>query len=85
MGADDKTRTSDTDSSMRRRRRRGDVKEEFVVSVSAIVWISVGVLFGTCFGSQALIDLIDYYHGYRWNWLERCIIDDGTFAGGYCR
>jgi len=25
------------------------------------------------------------YNGYRWNYLEKCIINPGNFAGGYCR
>ena len=61
------------------------VKNEYVVPVSTVIWILVGVFLGICVGSQAVVDFIDFCYGYRWNYVERCIIDDGTFAGGYCR
>ena len=40
---------------------------------------------GTTLGSPLLQELIDAAYGYRWNYLDKCIIDEGYFAGGFCR
>ena len=55
------------------------------VPVSAVVWLVVGVALGSMFGSRYLQESIDLLYGYRWNYLEKCIINPGNFAGGYCR
>ena len=54
-------------------RSKTTARYEYVVPVSTVIWILVGVFLGICFGSQALVDLIDFSYGYRWNYLERCI------------
>ena len=55
------------------------------IPVSAAVWLIAGVIFGSMFGSRYLQEAIDLYNGYRWNYEEKCIINPGNFAGGYCR
>jgi len=55
------------------------------IPVSAAVWLIAGVIFGSMFGSRYLQEAIDLYNGYRWNYVEKCIINPGNFAGGYCR
>jgi len=59
--------------------------EEMVFPISCLFWIVIGVGLGSCLGSPILQDIIDIYHGYRWNYEEKCIIDEGYFAGGFCR
>lgn len=56
-----------------------------VVSLTSVVCLLLGFTLGSRLGSRALQDFIDDYYGYRWNYLEKCIIGDETFAGGYCR
>ena len=56
-----------------------------VVSLSSVICLLLGFILGSRLGSRALQDFIDGYYGYRWNYLEKCIIGDETFAGGYCR
>ena len=56
-----------------------------VVSFTSLVCLLLGFILGSRLGSRALQDFIDGYYGYRWNYLEKCIIGDETFAGGYCR
>ena len=63
----------------------GDPPIQYLISVSAVFCLLAGFILGSSFGSHLLQDFIDGFYGYRWNYLERCIIDDGTFAGGYCR
>ena len=58
---------------------------QLVVSLTSVICLLLGFLLGTRLGSRALQDFIDEYYGYRWNYLEKCIIGDETFAGGYCR
>jgi len=60
-------------------------QETLVIPLSAVICIIVGFIFGSSIGSRFIQDSIDEFYGYRWNYLERCIINDGTFAGGYCR
>ena len=55
------------------------------VSLTSVVCLLLGFILGSRLGSRALQDFIDGYYGYRWNYLEKCIIGDETFAGGYCR
>merc|ERR1711884_165250 len=55
------------------------------VQISSVAWLIVGVALGSMFGSRCLQEAIDLYNGYRWNYLEKCIINPGNFAGGYCR
>ena len=63
----------------------GDPPTQYLISISAVFCLIAGFILGSSFGSHLLQDFIDGFYGYRWNYLERCIIDDGTFAGGYCR
>ena len=56
-----------------------------VVSLISVICLLLGFILGSRLGSRALQDFIDGYYGYRWNYLEKCIIGDETFAGGYCR
>jgi len=56
-----------------------------VVSLTSVICLLLGFILGSRLGSRALQDFIDGYYGYRWNYLEKCIIGDETFAGGYCR
>jgi len=56
-----------------------------VFPVSCIFWILFGVIVGSSIGTPLLQDIIDAAYGYRWNYVERCIVDEGYFAGGYCR
>ena len=63
----------------------GDPPIQYLISISAVFCLLAGFILGSSFGSHLLQDFIDGFYGYRWNYLERCIIDDGTFAGGYCR
>ena len=58
---------------------------QLVVSLSSVLFLLVGFILGSRLGSRALQDFIDGYYGYRWNYAEKCIIGDETFAGGYCR
>ena len=58
---------------------------QLVVSLSSVLFLLVGFILGSRLGSRALQDFIDRYYGYRWNYAEKCIIGDETFAGGYCR
>lgn len=53
--------------------------------VSCILWIVLGVAIGSTFGTEVLKDLLDTTYGYRWNYEDKCIIDEGYFAGGFCR
>ena len=59
--------------------------QNLVVSLTSVVCLLLGFILGSRLGSRALQDFIDEYYGYRWNYLEKCIIGDDTFAGGYCR
>ena len=60
-------------------------RESFHIPAAGAAWLIVGVFFGSIFGSRYLQEAIDLYHGYRWNYMEKCIINPGNFAGGYCR
>ena len=71
------------DTSQEKRKRRP--KYQLVVSLTSVICLLLGFIIGSRLGSRALQDFIDEYYGYRWNYLEKCIIGDETFAGGYCR
>ena len=58
---------------------------ELHVPLSAVGWLILGVVLGSLFVSHFVQDVIDIYNGYRWNYLEKCIISPPNFAGGYCR
>merc|ERR1711970_951056 len=58
---------------------------EAVLPVSCVVWILCGAVIGSSVGSTMVQELIDIAYGYRWDYQGRCIIDEGYFAGGFCR
>ena len=60
-------------------------RTSYHIPFSAALWLIAGVIFGSMFGSRYLHEAIDLYNGYRWNYVEKCIINPGNFAGGYCR
>jgi len=59
-----------------------------VVKVSAVVWLSLGLVIGTVCGGPWLKDLVDLIHGYRWNYIDRCIMEtpeDTGYGVDFCR
>jgi len=65
--------------------RKCDKTHVTVFPITSVMWIVGGVLLGCLFGSPVLQDLVDKMYGYRWNYEDRCIVDEGYFAGGFCR
>jgi len=58
---------------------------EIVLPLSCVAWIVTGALIGSTVGSYVVQELVDIAYGYRWNYEGKCIIDEGYFAGGFCR
>jgi len=59
-----------------------------VVRVSAVVWLCLGLAIGTLCGGPWLKDLVDLVYGYRWNYLDRCIMEtpeDKGYGVDFCR
>ena len=73
------------ESDTRQSKEKRKPQYQLVVSLTSVICLLLGFILGSKIGSRALQDFIDEYYGYRWNYLEKCIIGDDTFAGGYCR
>lgn len=85
-----KRKTSETDLDSRHVAEDGDGKlvTVRVVRLSAAVWLSLGVIVGSLAGGPWLQELVDFARGYRWNPLERCIMEvneDTGFGVDFCR
>jgi len=59
-----------------------------VVKLSSVVWLCIGMALGSAFGGPWLQDLVDKIYGYRWNYLDRCILetpDEDGYGVDFCR
>jgi len=59
-----------------------------VVKLSSVVWLCLGLSVGTICGGPWLKDFVDLLRGYRWNYLDRCIMEtpeDTGYGVDFCR
>jgi len=59
-----------------------------VVRIGAIGWICCGFIIGSIFGGSWTDDLVNWVRGYRWNYLDRCIMETPDTSGygvDFCR
>lgn len=59
-----------------KRREEGRMCNQIkVVKVSSLAWLCLGLIIGCTFGAPWTEDLMDLIRGYRWNRLDRCILE----------
>lgn len=71
-----------------KQRRRGGNPTIKVVRVSSVAWLCLGLAIGTLCGGPWLKDIVDVLRGYRWNYLDRCILETPEDSGvgvDFCR
>jgi len=59
-----------------------------VVKISGVGWLCLGLALGSICGGPWCTDLVDFFRGYRWNYLDRCILetpDTHGFGVDFCR
>jgi len=59
-----------------------------VVKVNSVVWLCLGLAVGIICGGPWLRDFMDLLRGYRWNYLDRCIMEtpeDTGYGVDFCR
>ena len=70
------------------KQRRGGNPTIKVVRVSSVAWLCLGLAIGTLCGGPWLKDIVDVLRGYRWNYLDRCILETPEDTGvgvDFCR
>jgi len=59
-----------------------------VVRLSGVFWLCIGLAIGSICGGPWLTDLVDIIRGYRWNYIDRCIMetpDTDGYGVDFCR
>lgn len=59
-----------------------------VIGYPCVVWLCIGLAIGSICGGPWCADLVDFVRGYRWNYLDRCILetpDTHGFGVDFCR
>jgi len=59
-----------------------------VVKISAIGWMACGFILGSVCGGPWCEDIVNWMRGYRWNYLDRCIMETPDTSGygvDFCR
>ena len=59
-----------------------------VVRISSVVWLCLGLAVGTVCGGPWLKEVVDVVRGYRWNYIDRCIMEtpeDTGYGVDFCR
>ena len=59
-----------------------------VVEVRVVIWMCLGLVVGTICGGMSMRNLLDRIYGYRWDNVQRCIIEDEALEGygaDFCR
>lgn len=78
--------STSTSTSMPNGNRKGSTVR--VVKLHSVVWLCIGAAIGSGFGGPWMADVLDWIRGYRWNYLDRCILEtpmpDG-YGVDFCR
>jgi len=65
----------------------GEKVHHKVVRLSNVIWLLLGLLIGSISGGPWLKELEDVIYGYRWNYLDRCILEtpESGYGVDFCR
>jgi len=78
---EEETKSADGDGSVETRTAPAQVVR--VVPISNIFWLCLGLAIGCVFGGPWTALLEEKVYGYRWNHMDRCIIETPDDGGGY--
>lgn len=58
-----------------------------VIHLSNVIWLLFGLLIGSISGGPWLKEIEDIIYGYRWNYLDRCILEtpESGYGVDFCR
>jgi len=68
-------------------RSSGDEPSVKVVPLKNVAWLCIGLIIGCTCGGPWIKELEDKFYGYRWNYLDRCILEtpESGYGVDFCR
>ena len=84
----DENDKSESDQKKKTKKKRPSSAAVNVVHVNSVVCLLVGFLLGAAMAGPWTADLVDWLRGYRWNYVDRCIMETPDTSGygvDFCR